>query len=310
MRIAILGTAPSSMLLAPFGDESYRIWSCSPGTYPYLPRVDAFFELHRWEPGVVGKPMTQKTWFSPEYVQWLSMLKCPVWMSSKQTQIPESRALPVADLTGKYGTFFFTSSIAWMIACAIEDILEERAHCETHALPVPPSTIALFGVDMAANEEYGFQRAGCQHFLLLAADLGIEIVVPPESDLLRPSALYGIDESEPWMIKLTARRNELTQKRQQVQMQLQECVKQDAYLAGALDDLNYQMLTWGNDRVGKGTSFEITARIPEVQQLLQENQQLKTPAEVVQYDPETGGFKGMPDGIAVFDADPPGFEST
>ena len=84
MKIAILGSAPSSLSLAPFGDETWKIWGCSPGVYPFCPRADAWFELHRWEPGVVGKPETQKPWFSPEYVLWMAQRepnRCPVWMA-------------------------------------------------------------------------------------------------------------------------------------------------------------------------------------------------------------------------------------
>lgn len=264
MQIAILGSAPSSMTMAPHGDPSYKIWACSPGTYASLARCDAFFELHRWEPGVVGQPGTQKPWFSPEYVQWMAMRdpqRCPVWMYQAVPEIPASRALPVDDLVSKYGNFFFTSSIAFMIACAIEDILEAR-EAGDHG----PHTIALFGVDMAATEEYGYQRAGCQHFLLLAADLGINIHVPPESDLLRPMPLYGISESSHWMIKNTTRRNELTGRLNNAKQALKNYEYEVAFLQGALDDLKYQMDTWGEDREGLGTRYDIMAKSPVLQE--------------------------------------------
>ena len=263
MRIAILGSAPSSMYMAPFGNPEYKIWACSPGTYASLARCDAFFELHRWQPGEVGKPGSQVPWFSPEYVQWMAMrdpATCPVWMQEAVPAIPASRQLPVDDLLSKYGTFFFTSSIAWMIACAIEDILEARDKGDDSQ-----HTIALFGVDMAAAEEYGYQRAGCQHFLLLAADLGIDIYVPPESDLLRPMPLYGISEGTHWMIKATARRKELDARLAQAQNNLEGFKREVAFLQGALDDLNYHTTTWGEDRDGVGTSHLIMARSPAIQ---------------------------------------------
>jgi hypothetical protein len=65
MKIAVLGSAPSSVLKAPFGDASWEIWACSPGAYPHLSRITQFWEVHRWEPGLIGKPTTQKPWFSP-----------------------------------------------------------------------------------------------------------------------------------------------------------------------------------------------------------------------------------------------------
>lgn len=260
MKFAILGSAPSSLSLAPFGDPSWKIFGCSPGVYSACPRVNAWFELHRWEPGVIGKAHTQKQWFSPEYVAWMAALQCPVWMYDAVPEIPSSKRLPVEDLTAKYGTYFFTSSIAFMIACAIEDILEARA-TRTEA---EEDVIGLWGIDMAATEEYGYQRAGCQHFLLLAADMGIQIYVPPESDLLRPMPLYGIAESSHWHIKQTSRKRELEGRLAHARNSLAAISREESFLLGALDDLNYQMQTWGEDRAGMGTSIEIRAHDPEV----------------------------------------------
>ncbi len=260
MKIAIIGTAPSSMHLAPQGDPSFKIWACSPGTYATLGRCDAFFELHRWEPGEIGKPHTQKPWFSPEYVAWMAR-QHTVWMFDAVPEIPGSRRLPVEDLTAKYGTLFFTSSIAWMIACAIEDILEARANGADEG-----HSIALYGIDMAATEEYGYQRAGCQHMLLLAAHLGINIIVPPESDLLRPMPLYGIDESTPWMIKLTARNRELQSRLANAQNNHANLTREIAFLQGAIDDNNYHMQTWGGDRQASGVDISILAQSPALRQ--------------------------------------------
>lgn len=262
MKIAILGSAPSSLHLAPMGDPSWKIWACSPGTYSMLSRCDAFFELHRWEPGEIGKPQTQKQWFSPEYVAWMGLrdpVACPVWMHEPVPQIPASRALPIDDIKVKFGTYFLTSSISIMIACAIDDILDASKNGDDgeHA-------IGLFGVDMAASEEYGYQRAGCQHFLELAANLNIAVVVPPESDLLRPMPVYGICESSHWMIKNTARQRELQGRLAQANTQMQTARDSVQFLTGALDDLNYQMLTWGEDREGTGTSFGVLANSPFV----------------------------------------------
>lgn len=302
MKIAILGSAPSSLGLAPFGDMSWKIWGCSPGIYYQLPRIDAFFELHRWEPPVIGNPAKQKQWFSPEYVMWMAQRnpqQCPVWMYEKVPEIPASRALPVDELTSKYGTYFFTSSVAWMMACAIEDILEDRAKRHTEptrpalmggAVAVAqPDEIGLFGVDMAATEEYGYQRAGCQHFMLQAADLGIKITVPPESDIVRPMPLYGICESSHWMIKNTTRLGELRQRLAQQEAALEQHKQSVAFLRGAIDDLNYQMLTWGEDRVGMGTHYDILAKSPILRETIINEHEATKAADV-----HAVGFVGMP----------------
>lgn len=268
MKIACIGSAPSSIGLAPFGDPRWKICGCSPGLYYQMQRCDAWFELHRWEPPVIGVPHQQKQWFSPEYVAWMALrdpVKCPVWMKDTVPEIPASRALPVDDLTQKYGTFFFTSSLAWMAACAIEDILEARAKGESDGTD---DEIGMWGVDMAATEEYGFQRAGCQHFLLLAADLGIKVTVPPESDLLRPMPLYGISESSHWMIKNTARLKELQHRLAIAKEQQNAATQSIAFLNGAIDDMNYQMQTWCEDRDGIGTSYDIMAKSPKLREII------------------------------------------
>ncbi len=225
LKICLVGSAPSSVRLAPYGDPTWQIWGCSPGVYGIAPRVDAWFELHRYEPG--------QPWFSPEYCQWLASRKCPVFMAERRQEIPQSEELPVAELVAKYGPYFFTSSLAWMFACALE---------------AGATKIALYGVDMAANDEYGDQRSGLHYFGMLAASMGVEVGVPPESDLFRPRPLYGVDEIKHTSIKMLARKRELEARLRDAQ-QREEMAKQErCFLQGAMDDVNYQSLTWADPR--------------------------------------------------------------
>jgi hypothetical protein len=64
------------------------------------------------------------------------------------------------------------------------------------------------------------------------------------------------------MIKNTARQRELQGRLAQAQAQMAMARDSVQFLTGALDDLNYQMLTWGEDRQGVGTSFGILAKSP------------------------------------------------
>lgn len=235
-RIALLGSAPSSVRLAPLKDPSWVIWACSPGAYAIIGQErmfqpgDAFFELHRWEPPVIGDPSRQVTWFSPEYVQFLAQFKGNVWMTERVEAIRNAQRLPREALIAKYGPFFWTSSLAWMLAMAMEDPEVEE--------------IGLFGVDMAAREEYQFQKPGCLHFITIALQRGIQVTVPPESDLLQPQPLYGVSEWSPMMVKLTARRKELDQRLAAAQQRAAQAQQEIWFLQGAIDDMQYVSDTW------------------------------------------------------------------
>lgn len=261
MKIALVGSAPSSVRKAPYGDSSWLIWGCSPALYPIAGRVDAWFELHRWEPPVIGKPDQQVPWFSPEYVMWMAQRQCPVWMVEPVPEIPQSTRLPHEELVRKYGHFFFNSSLSWMAAMAIEAILLNRellAADDPLGIPsTEPDAMGFWGVDMAADEEqYTGQKSGCQFFATLAASLNIRIVTPPESDLMIPRPLYGISESSHRHVKLTTRMNELQGRKAQAQQALEAAKTNMAYIEGVLDDMKYHLNTWIHEGDISGPRFE------------------------------------------------------
>ena len=237
LKIALIGSAPSSIRNAPYHDSSWQIWGCSPGAYGVIPkgRSDVWWELHRFEPG--------QPWFSPEYCQFLKDHK-KVIVAEKVGEIPNGETIPVADLVKKYSPYFFTSSVAWMMAVAIE---------------MGATKIGLWGIDMAASEEYEAQRSGLHYFALIAAQKGIEVGVPPESDLFRPRFLYGVDEITHSHIKLRARRQELLQRQHDAAQRLEAAKSESAFIGGALDDLNYMGLTWAdkNDYMGPAVTMPV-----------------------------------------------------
>ncbi len=234
MKIALVGSAPSSVRAAPYGAPDWKIFACSPGVYGVAPRSDAWFELHRYEPG--------QPWFSEGYCDFLKNYEGPVYMAEEVTQIKNCTLLPVRDLVEKYGPYFFTSSLAYMFAVAIEEIEAAQAAGDDG-----PHMIGLWGVDMAATEEYGYQRAGCQYFAMIARAKGIEVGIPPESDLFRPPPLYGVSEISHAHIKMTMRRRELEERMNDAQLRLEAAQKELLFLQGAIDDLNWHQNTWIGD---------------------------------------------------------------
>jgi len=231
-QICLLGSAPSSLRLAPFSNPNWAMCGCSPGVYGVAPRSEAWVELHRYEPG--------QPWFSPEYCQFLANYPGPVWMAEKRPEVPNSIELPLVDLIKKYSPYFFTSSLSYMMAMAIECGFKR---------------IALFGVDMAAASEYKDQRLGCQYFAIIAKAHGIEVGVPPESDLFRPSPLYGVSEVSHARIKMLARRRELEARVQQALAAQQQAKDESLFLRGALEDLEWAEMDWMGNIDGPSSRF-------------------------------------------------------
>lgn len=262
-KIGIIGSAPSSVRLAPYNDRSWALWGCSPGVYGVAPygRLDVFWEIHRWEPPTAGDPANpaNKPWFSPEYVQYLQNFPGPVFLAGPnpdvENPVPSVKngvRFAFEDYIARYGQYFFTSSMAWMLAHAIETILSLRAERNT---PEPGEAIGLWGVDMAAHTEYAFQRPGCQHFIGLARKLGIPIIVPPESDLMQPPTLYGIGEYNPRHQKLLARLGELQGREQMLAGTVGNANNELLHIRGCIDDLKYIFNTWVDD-VDPNTTIE------------------------------------------------------
>lgn len=232
-KIAIVGSAPSSRLLAPWDDPSWAVWGCSPALYPVAKRTDVWFELHRflpYPPGQPGKPGT-RSFFSPEFCEFLNRHP-QVFMSEVHPLVKNSVRYPFEEMLAKYGPYHFNSSISWILALAIE--------CK-------PKAIGMFGIDMAAGEEYSYQRPGCQHFLGIAASMGIQIVLPPESDLMRPCTMYGLSELTPRHIKLRARLEELQSRAAGLSATMENAKNEHAFISGAIDNLNYVMAHWTDD---------------------------------------------------------------
>lgn len=246
LKVALIGTAPSSRMLAPFNDPSWKIWACSPGNMNTMPRVDIWFELHSnllWpEHESYGRP----------YIEWLKQQPFPVYMQD-QTQVPRATVFPKDELVAEYGDDFFTSSFAWMMALAIKQGATE---------------IALYGIDMASRDEYILQRPGFFFFRHLARQRGIIISAPHESDIMQSPALYAYVDSTPFGRKLMARKQEVSGRVAGFDQQISQATNSRTYLQGALEDLDYMTSIWSgvSNDMGK-LSYENAQLKAEVERL-------------------------------------------
>jgi hypothetical protein len=221
MKIAILGTAPSSRMLAPFHDTDWQVWATGPANRSALPRIDTWFELHPID------------WFEAqpkmaEYLAWMAM-QPELYLQKPDDNYDNGIVYPKDAMLAKYGEFFFTSSIAWMLALAIEQ---------------QPEEIGLWGVDMAADDEYSGQKSGCHFFIQQARQAGIKVTVPDTSDLLASGGVYGYREASPMYRKLMARRSELAGRIKTAEQTVAAQTREIHVLTGAVQDIDYMLRTW------------------------------------------------------------------
>lgn len=191
-KVAIIGYATSSRDAAPFDDPEYDIVGLNQ-LYRFIPRADAWFEIHsNWEEHNVE---------GTDHFGWLSKCGIPVFMASQVEGISTSVRFPLGP-SMHYGADYFTNTVSYMIAWAIHQGYSE---------------IALYGIDMVVGTEYQFQKACCEFWLGIAHGRGIVVRLPAECALLKHSHRYGY-EIEPSVglvsiSELAARSHHLTAER-------------------------------------------------------------------------------------------------
>jgi hypothetical protein len=199
--IAILGSNPTTVMQAPFHDESVYIYACSPDNTPYghskharaLPRFDAWVEAHIpvEDP---SRPFAYLKAVSEMPLVWLrderalrhfkggrlypeKELRGTSTLQKVKVQGPDGSVVGerIAEIPNHDGIFDpcqFTSSIAFMLAKAITDAEAEGIRM-----------IGLWGIMQAAENEYVYQRPGIQYFIHEAMKRGIKVVANRESCL-------------------------------------------------------------------------------------------------------------------------------
>lgn len=207
--IAILGSHPATVGNAPFGDPSWLIYACSPDNTPfgaskragYLPRVDQWFEVHDpiedptrcfgYLKAVSEMPfvwMRDKRALSQGIFKGAraypeEQLKGASTFQKVQRQNPDGsivvQKVEIPNSDGLFCPYMFTSSIAYMLAKAISDIMGMLRAGEI----VDPPEIGLWGIMQQSDNEYAYQRPGIQYFLYEAMKRGIKVKANRESCL-------------------------------------------------------------------------------------------------------------------------------
>ncbi len=173
-----------------------------------------------------------------EHIKWLVSQPMPIYMWEEHVekyQLPNAVPYPRELIVAKYGRYF-TNTVSWMIAYAIEAAF---------------SKIGVYGVDMAQDSEYGNQRPSCEYFLGWARGVGIEIDIPPNSDLLKSPWLYGYQDGGMMTVKYKARLKELAERREALERQRNQAHEAALQVMGAQEDTQYWLRAWSQEEAKK-----------------------------------------------------------
>lgn len=179
-KIAILGTAATSVKNAPYNDPTWKIWNMS-ANYLHQKRFDLWFEVHT--PEVLMAASNNNV----QYLEFLKKCGKALVAGHPSAWWPDCNLFPLEKIINRFGDYF-TCTAAYQIAFAL-NLHEENIKEGGPGI----DTIGLWGIDMAAAEggEYDYQKPCVEFYLGMAKGMGIKIYIAPESPLCRTNAPYG-----------------------------------------------------------------------------------------------------------------------
>lgn len=180
--VALVGMSPSSCSLAPFDDPDVEIWTLNEThAMPWMKRIDRCFQIHprkSFEREVAVREVRG-------HFEWLKQVhNFPIYMQYKYPDIPDSIEYPLQKAralinnlwVGDNNIAYFTATFPYMMAMAIMEEVER---------------IEIYGFDMAEESLYGAQKECALLWIGMALGKGIEIYLPPNSQLILSQILYG-----------------------------------------------------------------------------------------------------------------------
>lgn len=179
--VAIVGTSGNTRELAPYDKPDVDIWMFNDQVLAdWAKRTSLIIKLHKTETFLA---------IENKYTEFLaSNVSIPVYMQDKTPEVTASVKFPLDEIVVKYLPKFiredevieyFTSSVCYAIALALYQGYER---------------IELYGVDMANNTEYLYQRDGIALWFGIALGLGVEVYIPRMCAMFN-APRYGYDDS-------------------------------------------------------------------------------------------------------------------
>lgn len=162
MKVAIIGLSQTTHDQAPFRDSDWQIWGLpwDRSAWPYMSRM---FEMHD-----LRLLRSEHSRRQDGYIGWLETVGVPLYMQTNEVE--GSTEYPFDAVSETIGAVYFNSSIAYAMALAIHEGADE---------------IAIYGVDMRGDDEYGYQKPNMEYLIGLARGKGINVSIPEESPLCK-----------------------------------------------------------------------------------------------------------------------------
>lgn len=240
-KIALIGKAPDSVLLAPYDNPEWEIWILNTlGHLKEVPRWDRQFELHDIE-------LTKDKQYG-DYYQWLSKQTKPIFLrDDPPAGFAGGVRFPLAEIQQHFATYagraYLTNTVSLMLALVIFE----------HQRGLTVAECGLWGINMAQHglakgqsaagwftSEYARQRPSVEYWLGIAEAAGIKITIPDQSDILKSTCIYGYHTTDAAK-KMMVRKAELQARIQQAQQREQSGHDEAIFLTGALEGMNYDM---------------------------------------------------------------------
>ncbi len=220
LKIAIVGTASTSVGEAPWKDESWQIWSLGRNCVG-CPRYDRWFELHTRDVLIAAKALEGR-------MDFLKAAGNKLVVGHEWPELPEAVMYPWVEIISEFGRYL-TSSLSEMIALAMKEGATE---------------IGLWGVDMVCPDEYAHQRASCEYLLGIAVGRGIKVTIAKESPLLRPTRIYGLEDAG-FSREIIERKAEAVAQIGEIKARLTQDERDMQFISGVISVLSDLETRWG-----------------------------------------------------------------
>lgn len=176
--IIILGMG-STRSDCPFDSE---VWGVNTGyrqVQELNGRIDKLFIAHRGqEYDWVGDPI-----FDWDEMNGLVNKGLEIVSLFKVKQLKKITRIPFRTMYNKFGTNYFSDTIAYMVAYALH--INTRKNGKGLLKLKEPMRLRFYGVDMQSQDEYSTERGGIEYFIAVAKTLGVSVWIHETSALMR-----------------------------------------------------------------------------------------------------------------------------